>query len=271
MRAGTGALLLGALAAVLGAAACRPEVQYNPEGRGSAIDAIDVRGTVSPAGVFHADETVTFADNGGGTVEIAAPRGLGAVRNVAVDGAPAATSTNTFGDQEVRIARASAVVSFDVDGAVTRYADIAVLDATMVASPEEAVRQDPDIDLTGTITLPEAAPGPLYPHLYAGRDRKIEPHGGNTVAFSSRAPIWTDGSLVLAFPSALVPAARCRTPRSCRRSRRSSRRGRSPSRPRRRPSGASTARVRSSAGRSPPSPSGCRRSSGSESSAMPSR
>ena len=207
MRAGRGALLLGALAAVLGAAACRPEVQYNPEGRGSAIDAIDVRGTVSPAGVFHADETVTFADNGGGTVEIAAPRGLGAVRNVAVDGAPAATSTNTFGDQEVRIARASAVVSFDIDGAVTRYADIAVLDATVVASPEEAVRQDPDIDLTGTITLPEAAPGPLYPHLYAGRDRKIEPHGGNTVAFSSRAPIWTDGSLVLAFPSALVPAA----------------------------------------------------------------
>jgi len=38
-------------------------VEYNPEGRGSAIEAIDVRATVSPAGVFHVDETVTFADD----------------------------------------------------------------------------------------------------------------------------------------------------------------------------------------------------------------
>ena len=207
MRSGRGALVLGALAVVLGAAACRPEVEYNPEGRGSAIDAVDLRGSVSPAGLLHVDETVTFADDGGGTVEIAAPQGLGAVGNVTVDGRPAATSTNAFADQEVRIDRGSAVVSFDVQGAVTRYADIAVLDYTVVASPEEAVRQDPDIELTGTITLPEAAPGPLYPHLYAGRDRKIEPQGASTVAFSSQAPIWTDGSLVLAFPSALVPAA----------------------------------------------------------------
>ncbi|HMG28312.1 MAG TPA: hypothetical protein VKH36_16030 [Acidimicrobiia bacterium] len=206
MRAGRGALVLGAPAVLLGAAGCRPEVEYNPEGRGSAIEAIDVRGTVSPAGVFHVDETVTFADDGG-TVDIAAPQGLGAVGNVAVDGAPATTTTNEFGDQEVRVDRSSAVVSFDVARAVTRYADVAVLDYPVVASPEEAVRQDPDIELTGTVTLPEAAPGPLYPHLYAGRDRKIEPRGASTVAFSSQAPIWTDGSLVLAFPSALVPAA----------------------------------------------------------------
>jgi len=207
VRAGRGALVLGALAVLLGAAACRPEVEYNPKGRGSAIDAIDVRGAVSPAGVFHVDETVTFADGGGGTVEVAAPPGLGAVGNVSVDGAPATTSTNAFGDQEVRIDRSSAVVSFDVAGAVTRYADIAVLDYPVVASPEEAVRQDPDIELTGIVTLPESAPGPLSAHVYAGRDRKVEQRGASTVAFSSQAPIWTDGSLVLAFPSALVPAA----------------------------------------------------------------
>ena len=56
MRSGRGALVLGALAVVLGAAACRPEVEYNPEGRGSVIDAVDVRGSVSPSGLLHVGE-----------------------------------------------------------------------------------------------------------------------------------------------------------------------------------------------------------------------
>src|SRR5262249_59864469 len=99
----------------------------------------------------------------------------GAGGSGAVEAAPATTTTNEFGDQAVRVDRSSAVVSFDVARAVTRYADVAVLDYPVVASPEEAVRQDPDIELTGTVTLPEAAPGPLYPHLHTGRDRQIEP------------------------------------------------------------------------------------------------
>jgi len=208
VRTGRGAVTLGALALVaLGVAGCRPAIDVNPNGRGSEIDALDVHGTVTPAGILHVDETVTFSGSDGGTVLVPKPQGLGATTNVAVDSTPAATRTDAFGDQQLDVRKEKAIVSFDVAGAVTRYRDIATLDFPVVASPDDASRQDPDIALTGTIALPAAAPGTLYPHLYAGRDRKIAPQGASAVAFSSNAPIWTDGSLVLGFPSNLVPDA----------------------------------------------------------------
>lgn len=130
------------------------------------------------------------------------------VANVAVDGAPAQPTTTAFGAQELEISKREATVTFDVAGAVEHFPDIAVLDLPALPSPEDASRQDPDVELSGTITFPgEVGAESVEAHLLGGRDREIAVEGGR-VRFSSRAPIWAPGnSLYIGFPPVLVPEA----------------------------------------------------------------
>ena len=97
-------------------------------------------------------------------------------------------------------------MTYDVTGAVERFPDIAVLDLAVLPSPEDASRQDPDVDLRGTVRFSgEVASEAVQPHLFGGRDRDIAVEGGE-VRFSSRAPIWAPGNAVyVGFPPELVP------------------------------------------------------------------
>ena len=190
-------------------AGCRPKVEFSNEPRASQLDALDVTASVQPDGTVAITETVTFAGDDGGTVELPGPVGssetLPGVREVTVDGEPAETRAGTFGTTVVRIAAEQATVAFVLTGAIDRYIDIAVLDYPVVASPDDARRHDPDIALSGALTIPGAGDAAAVDaHLLAGRDREVAVDG-ESIRFTSRAPIWTDGALLVAFPAGVVP------------------------------------------------------------------
>jgi hypothetical protein len=201
-----GIVVLGAL--VL--AGCRPEVQFDFDGRQSKIDAVRTDATVQADGVVLVSQRYTFDSEDGGTVALPAALvnpslppdaqlSVGGVRNVSVDGAPTTPDAGTFAPQ-LRIRKQRATVAYEVVGAVQRYADTAVARIDVLPAPEDASRQDPNVDLTGTLTLPEGALGPIEPHLHGGIDRQVAVDG-STVTFSEEAPIWQPShELDVAFP-----------------------------------------------------------------------
>jgi hypothetical protein len=201
-------VVLGA-AALLGA--CRPEVDFGTHERQSQIDRVAVRATVGADGNVHVEQHYTFASADGGKVALPDLAGLSpgipGAANVTVDGQPATASSGTFHPQ-LEIKRRHATVAYDVRGAVSRYEDIAVVEVDVLPSPENASRQDPDVPLSGTLTLPEGPPGTIEPHNHGGRDRTVAVQG-NVITFSATAPIWfPEHKLAVAFPAERVPYVR---------------------------------------------------------------
>jgi hypothetical protein len=143
---------LAVLGIVLCASACRPELNLDPNGRESQIDRVAVTATVNPFGLVHVEQQYRFASDDGGTVSFPALAGeasvIGGSKNLTVDGNPATPSGGTF-QPELRIKARHATVGYDVTGAVSRYQDIAVLGLDLLTSPENASRQDPDVELWG--------------------------------------------------------------------------------------------------------------------------
>lgn len=201
-----GVLILG----VLVLAGCRPEVEFDLDGRQSEIDAVAVTATLTPDGVVHVEQRYRFASDEGGTVafpkdlvdESLAPQAIdavGGIRNVTLDGQSVAPTQGTF-EPELRVRAKRATIAYDELGATERYADIGIVRVDVLPSPEDASRQDPDVDLTGTLVLPPGAPALVDAHLHGGRDRKVK-FLGSTITFSEQAPIWQPShSLDVAFP-----------------------------------------------------------------------
>ena len=197
-------------------AGCRPEVELDLDGRQSEIDAVAVAATLAPDGLVHVEARYRFASDEGGT--LALPKDLiddslppeavdavGGIRNVTLDGRPLTPTQGTL-QPELRVRARHATIAYDEVGAADRYADIAVVRLDVLPSPENASRQDPDVDLSGTLTLPEGAPGPVDAHLHGGRDRTVAA-AGSTVTFSAQAPIWQPSrSLDVAFPESWLAA-----------------------------------------------------------------
>lgn len=140
-------------------------------------------------------------------VDPGVPVGLIAgVRSITLDGTPVERTAGTF-KPEVTIAAKEGTVAYEVVGAIRRYSDIADLQLDVLPGPEDASRQDPNVDLSGTLALPEGLAGAVDPHLHGGRDRKVAVDAdGRTIRFSSEAPIWQPGhKLDVAFPQSAVP------------------------------------------------------------------
>jgi len=197
------------IAVIVVGAGCRPQIDFDTGDRQSTIDAVEIQAVLDVDGSLSVSETVTFADDDGGTIELPgdvdAAGGTPTVTSPTVDGAPVAVESGTFADPQLTIAKKQAVVAFALTGVVTRYSDIAVVDLTVLASPDGASRNDPDVRVTGTITLPAPVDAAsVDAHNYAGREREIAVQA-TTVTFSSRAPVWTDGEVQLAIPEGLVP------------------------------------------------------------------
>lgn len=201
-----------ALVSVVLLAGCRPEVSFDLDGRQSKIDEVDVQADVLANGVVQVQQRYTFEDDDGGTVALpydvvdpSLPVGvLAAVRNVTVDDEPADVSEGTF-EPQVRVTGEHATVAYEVVGAVKRYADIADLQLDVLPAPEDNSRQDPDVDLHGTLRVPAGAAGTVQAHLHNGRERRVSVDGP-VVTFSDVAPIWRpDHELAVAFPAAAVP------------------------------------------------------------------
>jgi hypothetical protein len=207
-------------AAVLGAlvlAGCRPEVSFDLDGRQSTIDAVRTDAAVQPDGVVLVSQRYTFESDDGGTVALPADlvnpalppdaqASVGGVRNVTVDGTPETPTQGTF-EPELEIEAKRATVAYELVGAVDRYTDTAVVRLDVLPSPEDASRQDPNVDVTGSLTLPEGAPSLIEAHVHNGLDRSVTVDG-STIDFSLEAPIWQpDHELAVAFPPDRVPGA----------------------------------------------------------------
>jgi hypothetical protein len=196
---------VGALVVVAG---CRPEVTFDPDGRESQIDRVVVTAVVRGDGVVHVEQRYAFAEEGGtvGIPDLA--DGTGAITgatNITLDGQPAVPTGGTFNAELVIDSGRSATVAYDLTGAVDRYQDVGVVELDVLPAPESTSRQDPNVDVVGTLALPEGATTFVDAHLHGGRDREVEV-AGSVVRFSMEAPIWQPfHKLAVAFPSALVP------------------------------------------------------------------
>jgi hypothetical protein len=196
-------------------AGCRPEVSFDLDGRQSEIDAVTVDAVVHPDGVTRISQHYRFASDDGDTVALPAKlvdpsvplvavSAIGGVRNVTLDGTPVTPTDGTF-KPEVRIHAKEGTVAYEYIGAVERYPDTAILRLDVLPAPEDASRQDPNVDLSGTVTLPDGSAGAIEPHLHGGIDRTTS-LDGSMIIFSSVAPIWQPGhELDVAFPAGSVP------------------------------------------------------------------
>jgi hypothetical protein len=201
---------LAAVGVLVLVAGCRPEVTFDADGRQSQIDRVDVTASVRTDGIVHVEQRYTFASEDGGTVGVPdladATGAIPGATNLTLDGRPVTPIGGTF-DAEVAIDARRGTVAYDLTGAVTRYLDTAVAELDVLPAPEDTSRQDPNVDLSGTLTLPE---GPLTfvdAHLHGGRDRQVAVDG-SVVRFSMEAPIWQPfHKLAVAFPGELVPGA----------------------------------------------------------------
>lgn len=194
--------------AILALAGCRPEVSFDLNGRQSQIDRVVVNAVVGGDGHVHVDQRYTFASDDGGTVAVPdtsdAAGFIGGSTNVTVDGQPVTPTGGTF-SPELRLKSKHATVGYDLVGQVKRYTDIATLDLDVLPAPDDTSRQDPDVELRGTLTLPEAAAGSVEPHFHGGRDSKVDVTG-SVVTFSAQAPIWQPyHRLAVGFSPTAVP------------------------------------------------------------------
>lgn len=197
-----------AAALLVVAAGCQPEIDFDVDGRQSQIDRVVVTAELDVAGVVHVEQRYTFTSAEGGTVALPdLAKGvtfLPGASNITLDGEPVTPTEATFQTQ-LRIDQRTATVGWDLTGAVQRYQDIAVLDFDVLTAPDDASRQDPDVRLSGTLTLPDGAPGVIEPHLHGGRDRTVTV-AGQVIGFSAQAAIWMPAQeLEVALPSALQP------------------------------------------------------------------
>ncbi len=199
---------LVALSALVVVAGCRPEVTFDADGRQSQIDAVVVTAVAHADGTIHVEQRYTFASPDGGTVGLPDLRDFTGVipgaANVTVDGQPVTPTGGSF-NAELEIHAKRATVAYDLSGAVDRYLDIATLELDLLPAPDDTSRQDPNVDLRGTLTLPEGNPGTVDAHLHGGRDREVSV-SGNGISFSMEAPIWQPfHKLAVAFSPAIVP------------------------------------------------------------------
>jgi hypothetical protein len=202
-----GIAAVGALVLVAG---CRPEVTFDTDGRQSQIDRVLVTAAVRADGIVHVEQRYTFASADGGTVGVPdladATGAIPGATNLTLDGQPATPTGGTF-NAELAIDAKRGTVGYDLTGAVKRYLDAAIAELDVLPAPEDTSRQDPNVDLSGTLTLPEGALAFVDAHLHGGRDREVAVDG-SVVRFSMEAPIWQPfHKLAVAFPGDLVPGA----------------------------------------------------------------
>lgn len=129
---------------------------------------------------------------------------MGTTGSQRVDGVPTTPTEGTFAPQ-LRIPRRESTVTYDLQGAAERYADVAILRLDVLGAPENTSRQDPNAELTGTLVLPEGPAGEITAYLHGTRDPQVTVEG-STVRFSGEAPVWNSAhSLDVSFPPDRVP------------------------------------------------------------------
>lgn len=172
-----------ALVVALGAGCTTPEGgTLFPVDRGSNVDAVELDVVVGPDGSALARLDVTYAD--GERTALPVPAGATPIDEPIADG-----DRTTAG--------------FALGPVSEGLADITVVEVPTYTSPSDASRQDPEVEVSGTVTFPEgAAPDVAQWTNGFAADVAVE---GNVVRFSGEVPAWTDSELLVSGPPAMLP------------------------------------------------------------------
>ncbi|MCB1015413.1 MAG: DUF2207 domain-containing protein [Acidimicrobiales bacterium] len=197
------ALALGAAAALAGCGLADGQVAFSSSPRGSHLEALDYRVRLLPGGDLRVRMAARFLDDAGGVLAVPKPI-TGGVEGLAVDGRPAQGASTTEA-VEVPVTGREAVATFTVTGAVAAGDDITVIDTPLVASPSDASRQDPPVEVSGVLLVPEGtAADDIEFHWVNGLDQDVRVRAGR-VRFAGESPIWTTSDLLVGLPPGAAP------------------------------------------------------------------
>ena len=179
------------------------ELAFMSSPRGSHLESLTFRLTLQPSGDLRVRMGAEFLDDGGGILPIPKPL-LGGVDDLRVDGRPAQGSSE-FETVNVPVTGQEAVATFTITGAVKAGDDITTINTPLVAEPSDASRQDPPVDVSGVLVLPEGTPAAdIDFHWINGLDQDVSVKPAK-VRFTGRSPIWTSSDLLVGLPPGLAP------------------------------------------------------------------
>ena len=138
-----------------------------------------------PDGVLHVEQRYRFDSDDGGTVALPkqlldpslppiAQNAVGGIRDVTLDGAPVTPSDGDVparGADQAQAPRHARLRPWSAQCSGTPTSRRAARRRS--TGPEDVSRQDPDVALRGTLTLPEGPAGTIEPHFHGGRDRTV--------------------------------------------------------------------------------------------------
>lgn len=197
---------LCALLLVVVAAGCGlqdGQIAFMSSPRGSHLEAVTYRITLQPSGDLRVRMGARFLDDEGGILPVPKPL-LGGVEDLRVDGAPAQGSSE-FETVNVPVSGEEAVATFTITGAVKAGDDITTINTPLVAEPSDASRQDPPVEVSGVLVLPEGTrPADIDFHWINGLDQEVSVRPAK-VRFTGESPIWTSSDLLVGLPPGLAP------------------------------------------------------------------
>lgn len=197
------ALVLVAGVALAGCGLSDGQLAFMARPRGSHLEALDYRIRLLPSGDLRFRMTARFLDDQGGTLPIPKPL-TGGVDDLVVNGQPT-EGTSSFETVNVPVTGEEAVATFTVTGGVKAGDDLTVIDTPLVADPSDASRQDPDVDVSGVLLLPEGtAADDIEFHWVNGLHQEVQVKPAK-VRFEGRSPIWTSSDLLVGLPPGLAP------------------------------------------------------------------
>jgi hypothetical protein len=165
-----------------------------PDSRGSELESVELEVVVAPDGAAFMTMDATFASDAGGILPVPRPIGATAI-NVTVDGervegSPSGEALNV--EVDGRTARAQLALT----GTANAYTDITTIEIPVLVSPSDATRQDPPVEVSGTVTLPVGSGPGLEAQWNQGLDREVS-LAGRVITFSGESPVWTSSSLAI--------------------------------------------------------------------------
>ena len=197
--------VLGALAVVLlgGCGVDNGGLAFFQAERGSHLESLAYRITLAPSGVLQVRMAAEFLDDDGGILPVPKPL-LGGVDDLRVDGRPV-EGTTEFETVNVPVTGRTVVATFTITGAVKAGADITTIETPLVAEPSDASRQDPPVDVSGVLLVPEGTRArDIDFHWINGLDQVVARKPAK-VRFRGRSPIWTSSDLLVGLPPGLAP------------------------------------------------------------------
>jgi hypothetical protein len=173
---GGGAALGGLLLLGLGGCGGGPEGgTLFAQDRGSNVDSVMLDVVVGPDGNALMTVDATFA--GSDRTDFPVPAGGTPIDDPSDDGA-------------------STTAGFALERVADAASDVTVIELPTYTSPDDASRQDPEVEVVGTVTLPEGAGEGLQVQWTNGFHADVSVDG-DTIRFVGDNPAWTDAELLI--------------------------------------------------------------------------